>query len=100
MCWVFIFDWTPLHYAAENGHLGVVEYLVNQKAELNTHSIGFYSGTPLHYAARNGHLNVVEILVNQKADIKSKNYKVEFLFLIKLLFISLQRMVILELLNI
>jgi len=26
---------TPLHYAAYNGHLGVVEYLVNQKADIN-----------------------------------------------------------------
>jgi len=26
---------TPLHLAAQNGHLSVVEYLVNQKAELN-----------------------------------------------------------------
>ena len=26
---------TPLHYAAQNGHLSVVEYLVNQKAEIN-----------------------------------------------------------------
>jgi len=26
---------TPLHYAAEKGHLSVVEYLVNQKADLN-----------------------------------------------------------------
>ena len=26
---------TPLHYAAYNGHLSVVEYLVNQKADIN-----------------------------------------------------------------
>ena len=26
---------TPLHYAAHNGHLSVVEYLVNQKADIN-----------------------------------------------------------------
>jgi len=29
-------DSTPLHFAAENGHLSVVEYLVNQKAVINT----------------------------------------------------------------
>jgi len=27
---------TPLHLAAENGHLSIVEYLVNQKADINT----------------------------------------------------------------
>ena len=26
---------TPLHFAASNGHLSVVEYLVNQKADIN-----------------------------------------------------------------
>jgi len=26
---------TPLHYAAQNGHLSVVEFLVNQKADIN-----------------------------------------------------------------
>ena len=28
-------NWTPLHYAADKGHLSVVEYLVNQKADIN-----------------------------------------------------------------
>jgi len=27
---------TPLHYAAREGHLSVVEYLVNQKADINS----------------------------------------------------------------
>jgi len=26
---------TPLHYAAQKGHLSVVEYLVNQKADIH-----------------------------------------------------------------
>jgi len=26
---------TPLHYAVREGHLSVVEYLVNQKADIN-----------------------------------------------------------------
>jgi len=26
---------TPLHYAASNDHLSVVEYLVNQKVDIN-----------------------------------------------------------------
>jgi len=26
---------TPLHYAASNGHFSVVEYLVNQKADIH-----------------------------------------------------------------
>jgi len=32
---------TPLHYAAKNGHISVVKYLVNNKADINpkNHSI-------------------------------------------------------------
>jgi len=67
MCWVFIFHRTPLHYAAQNGHFGVVEYLGNQKADINAKDKD--DGTPLHIAAQIGHLSVVEYLVNQKADI-------------------------------
>jgi len=31
-----MFNSTPLHYAAQFGHLRVVEYLVNHEAEINT----------------------------------------------------------------
>jgi len=89
---------TPLHLAAENGHLHVVEYLVNQKADINAKTNDDW--TPLHYAARDGHLSVVEYLVNQKTDINTKDNRVEFLDLIRLLFILLLKKVILVLLNI
>jgi len=91
---------SPLHYAAKNGHLSVVEYLVNQKADINTLASGCASGTPLHYAAENDHLSVVQYLINQKVDINSKDNSVKFLCLILLLFIMLLNLVILELLNI
>ena len=87
-----------IHIAAQHGHLRVVEYLGKQKANLNSRTQD--DRTPLHYAAENGHLNVVSYLVNQKADINAKNNRDEFLYLIELLFITLQRMVILVLLNI
>ena len=56
--------------------------------------------TPLHWAAYHGHLSVVEYLVNQKADINAITKYVEFLYLMRLLFIVLLKMVILLLLNI
>jgi len=91
---------TPLHWAAYWGHFNVVEYLVNKKVDIDAQSKGYPSGTPLHYAAQNGHLSVVEYLVNQKADINAKNSDVEFLYLIRFLFITLLKKVILELSNI
>jgi len=33
--------WTPLCYASCNGHLKVVEYLVNQKADINSKEFSF-----------------------------------------------------------
>ena len=84
--------------ASKNGHLSVVEYLVNQKADINAINDDGY--TPLHNAASKGHLSVVEYLVNQKADINAKDNRVEFLYLIGLLFIMRLIMVILVLLNI
>jgi len=81
--WHYI-GFSPLHYASHNGHLSVVEYLVNQKAYINARDNE--NLTPLHLAANNGHLSVVEYLVNQKADINAKNNGVEFLYLIILLF--------------
>jgi len=67
---------TPLHNASRYGHLSVVEYLVNQKADINAKTN--YNMTPLHYASQDGHLSVVEYLVNHKADINAKEYGVEF----------------------
>jgi len=93
-----IFNQTPLHYAANNGHLSVVEYLVNQKTDINAKDKDGW--TPLHRASRLGHLSVVEYLVNQRANINANSNCVEFLYLIGLLFIMLQIMVILVLLNI
>ena len=33
-------DCTPLHYAAQYGHLSVVDYLVNQKTDINAKNDG------------------------------------------------------------
>jgi len=64
---------TPLHLAANQGHLCVVECLINHKADINAQASGYPSGTPLHFASYSGHLDVVIHLVNQKADINSRN---------------------------
>jgi len=69
--WVGMQNSTPLHFSSRYGHLHVVEYLVNQKAVINSKDNEYR--TPLHCAAINGHHRVVEYLVNQKADINAKD---------------------------
>jgi len=55
-----LFNQTPLHWAAINGHLSVVEYLVNHNAEINVKNKD--GETPLELAKRYGRLNVVDFL--------------------------------------
>ena len=67
---------TPLHLAAEYGHLSVVKFLVPFLSDKNPKTGPYWSETtPLHDAAYEGHLPVVEYLVeNIKGDINpSKN---------------------------
>ena len=56
---------TPLHYAAGNGHLPVVTFLISQKAfKNNRNSQGM---TPLLNAVANGHLDIVKYLISERA---------------------------------
>ena len=54
--------------AAYNGHLEIVKFLVEHKADIHVND-----DLALSYAARKGHLEVVQYLVNQGADIHAKN---------------------------
>jgi len=64
---------TPLHVAAQNGQLEIVQKLAENGANVNQAS---NSGiTPLHVAAQNEHLAVVQFLAEHGADVnKAKNY--------------------------
>ena len=56
------FGWTALHRAAENGHEGTVEVLLEHGCDAN--AMAKYGGTPLHRATKKGHINIATRLLH------------------------------------
>jgi len=82
-----IFGWTPLHFASDKGFLSIVEYLVNQKADVNSKNND--GQTPLHLAIEKDQENIVEYLVELKININSRDKNLKFILFMLLLFIML-----------
>ena len=54
---------TPFHYAARNGHMNVIRYLIENKANIVCYDEN--GNTPLHFAARQNQLEVVIFLTRK-----------------------------------
>eukprot|EP00438_Fugacium_kawagutii_P033111 Skav219662 [mRNA] locus=scaffold1257:224834:230605:+ [translate_table: standard] len=66
------YDATPLLIASQNGHIGVVRFLVEAGSDM--HKPNNNGATALYVAAQNGHIVVVRFLVEAGADMhKPKN---------------------------
>ncbi|MBI5159306.1 ankyrin repeat domain-containing protein [Candidatus Micrarchaeota archaeon] len=61
---------TALHYAAEYGHVQVIELLVAFGANVNSATPS--GETPLHFAAEHSHANAVRSLISHNADVNAK----------------------------
>ncbi|XP_026472596.1 protein phosphatase 1 regulatory subunit 16A [Ctenocephalides felis] len=62
---------TPLHIAAANGYIRVVEFLLDQHVSTDPKDHDLWQ--PVHAAACWGHLEVLEMLVHNGADLNAKN---------------------------
>ncbi|MEN6625295.1 MAG: M56 family metallopeptidase [Candidatus Sumerlaeia bacterium] len=62
---------TPLHMAAQNGHLDTVKLLIGKGADVSARSeTGL---TPLHLAAQGGHGETAEAIIAAGADVNAKD---------------------------
>jgi ankyrin repeat protein len=69
--WINHDGWTPLHYAAFQGHAPVVAYLLENGAEIDAKAAN--QQTALMMAALNGHSDVALLLKQKGADLGIKN---------------------------
>ena len=67
------FRCTALQVAAFYGQVGMVELLLNEKADIDSFGESEQHWSPLHLAAMRGHTAAVEILVNRAADFKAED---------------------------
>ena len=59
-------NWTPLHFAADEGKVEVVKELLKSN-EIDIDSKSTIGRTPLHLAAMEGHTEIVRILTEHNA---------------------------------
>jgi len=62
-----LFEMTPLVVSSENGHFSIVEFLVQNGADVNQASND--GAIPLFMSSQNGHFPIVEFLVQKGADV-------------------------------
>lgn len=62
---------SPLHWAAKCGHVGIVELLVQRGAKVTATNMG--DDTPLHLAAAHGHRPIVQLMIRHSADVNAVN---------------------------
>jgi hypothetical protein len=68
---------SALHLASAEGHLAVVQYLVENHAQVNTRDR--FNNTPVDDAIRHGHQPITEYLIAHGADAPSNAYELELI---------------------
>ena len=66
---------SPIHLAAQGGHIGALNFLLQRDgAEPNQHDVNT-GDTPLHLAVKGNHISVLELLHRREADVNAKNFQ-------------------------
>ena len=65
-----VYERTPLHYAVQQGSMGVIEMLLSKGAEVNARDND--GGTPLHYAVATDYPDKAELLLKKGAEVNAK----------------------------
>ena len=64
--------YTSLHLAVEEGHKGIVEFLIENGADVNARSTNY--DISLHLAVEEGHKEIVELLIQKESDINAQDF--------------------------
>jgi ankyrin repeat protein len=63
----------PLHYAAREGHEGLISFFIERNANINIKNAS--GAAPLHEAARSGNLRIIEMILDKGAEINAQDAK-------------------------
>jgi cytohesin len=66
-----MFGSTPLHLAAQHGHLEIAALLLDHKAVVDARDKA--GKTPLHWATQSGHRDIVELLIAKGANVNAQD---------------------------
>ena len=62
---------SPFHFAAKEGHLGAIRYLIEKKARVDAKNAS--GAPPLHEAFRNGKVEAAKLLIQAGADVNARD---------------------------
>jgi RNA polymerase sigma factor (sigma-70 family) len=66
---------TPLHHAAANGSIPIIDLLLADHADINAQETNKFGGTPLHWAVEHDHLEAVKHLLEKGANPRTLNQR-------------------------